>query len=271
MRALRPSIIAVATVVIFSGCSSDASTDNASIPGPAPSASASVSPQPQEEVDAEPTLQEIAPFFAAIVGGDPATIRSASEELAAPGSNAHTYATYYAGYTQAMRDAGLGSETGQELETLQDGFNICGADLDGSRKCDEFGNFTYSGGLLTDFDAGGTPIAGRIIPGSGEALPLGASGTVKLLAAYRSIANYVIFVVEVQSAVNQLTVSYSSTYQAPDGRQSDPAELVGPFELRAGSLANYALVYPGAEFGGTLRLEAYDATYTDYAVEIPTT
>lgn len=186
------------------------------------------------------------------------------------GSAAETYALYLAGFSQALLDGGLGLDEDDSIETLADGFRLCPPVSSGVTDCNEFNNFVFEDGKLSDFDAGGNPVSSRIKEGSAEAVPLGNVGSIRFLASYLSISNNLVVVLEATSNIDGLNLSYSSSYQAPDGRQSTAAELVGPFELRSGSLANFAYVFPAAQFGGVLNLQAFDADYNEFVVQIPT-
>lgn len=256
----RSSAIALASVaLLLTACSSSVATPVTSNE-PAPT----VAP-------AAPTNEELTDYFAAVAQGDPVELKRVAETLAAPDSNAYAYAIEQAAVNQAMLDGGWSAEA-QDLETIEGGFAMCAAmPVAGEETCSEFTNLTYVDGRLADFDAGGSPLAGRISLGNGESVALGDAATATFIAAYRSIAGAVYVVVEIRSNVDGLTVPFASTYRAPDGRQADPTDVVGPYELGSGSLANYAFVFQGAEFGGTLDLVVYKANYDEVGAQIPTT
>gem|GEM_PF-2979592 len=220
---------------------------------------------------AAPTNEDLGTYFAAVAGTDPVELKRVADELTAPGSNAYAYAIEQAASNQAVLDGGRPLEP-QDLEAIEGGFALCPlATTGGDDACSEFTNLKYVDGKLADFDAGGSPLAGRITLGNGEGVALGNVASVNFIAAYRSISGAVWVVVEVRSNVDGLSISYGSTYQAPDGRQADATDVIGPSELRSGSLANYAFVFQGAEFGGRLSIEAFDANFNQIAAQIPTT
>ena len=74
---------------------------------------------------------------------------------------------------------------------------------------------------------------------------------------------------EIKSSIDGFSTAYDTAYVAPDGRQANPASLIGPSKLAAGSLANFAFVFEGAAFGGTLNLGGLDANYSRVSATIP--
>lgn len=227
------------------------------------------SPVPTVE-PAAPTNEELAEYFSAVAGSDPVELTRVATDLAAPNSNAYAYAVEQGAMIQALLDGGYPRDA-QGIKSIEGGFAVCpqaAATVD--ETCSEFTNLTYLDGRLADFDAGDSPLAGRITLGNGESIPLGDVATVTFLAAYRSISDAVYVIVEIRSNVDGLAVSYSSPYSAPSGRQSDASDVVGPRELGSGALANYAFVYEGAEFGGVVNLIAYDSNYDEVSAQIPT-
>jgi hypothetical protein len=199
---------------------------------------------------------------------DPKKQRAAAQDYAAPGSNAYAYAIEQAAVYQAYLDGGL-SVTASELETTPDGFQLCWTDSAQSKTCNDFNNLTYTDGKLADFNAGGMPLAGRLSLGDGTAVPVGDMATATLIAAYVSIAGALYVIVEIRSNIDELRVAYTSYYRAPDGRQADVGQIIGPNYLNTDSLANFALVFNGAEFGGTLNLGGFNSEYDRVSASIP--
>lgn len=184
-----------------------------------------------------------------------ATEMAAAKELAAPGSNAEAYAIYLTGLYEADRDAGFQNEP-ESVETIDGGFAICSTPVSDDRPCTEFTNIQHKGDKIADFDAGGEPLAGRLVLGDGQAQPLGNMAEITLIASYRSAAGNVIVVTEISSNVDDFFPSAS--YRAPDGRQSDTTMISGASMLQAGSRSYYAYMFEGAEFGGELLFTNYD-------------
>ncbi|MBU1588594.1 MAG: hypothetical protein KKH51_11700 [Actinobacteria bacterium] len=212
----------------------------------------------------------MADYFGAVATGDPAALQDVATRLTAPGSNAYAYAIEQGAASQAYRDGGFPDQP-SEMETNDDGFSVCGTnELTGDRSCNDFTNLTYADGKLADFDAGGAPLAGRISLGSGDVVALGSVATARLIAAYRTISGSVNVVLEIKSSGDGVSVGYGSSYQAPDGRQSDASGVIGPNQLQAGSLGNYLIAFDGATFGGTLRLVGYDSAYNEISAQIAT-
>ncbi len=218
---------------------------------------------------AAPSNEDLTTYFTAVASGTPAELRDVAEELTAPGSNAFAYAIEQGAAKQAYLDGGI-SDYPAEIETIDGGFSICSTNqLTSDEVCNEFTELEYLDGKLSDFDAGGEPLGGRISLGSDDLYPLGDAGTARLIAAYRTISGSVNVVLEVKSNANEFSLGYGSSYQAPDGRQSQPSGVVGPTRLQAGSLANILLAFDGAEFGGTLRLVGYDSAFNEVSAQIP--
>lgn len=249
-------LIPVFLVISLGGCASSIATP-ASSSEPAPV----VSP-------AAPSNEDLASFFAAVASGTPAELKDVAEDLTAPGSNAYAYAIEQGAAKQAYLDGGF-SDQPSEIETIDGGFSICSTnDLTGDEVCNDFTDLEYVEGRLADFNAGGEPLAGRISLGSEDVYPLGDIGTARLIAAYRTIAGSVNVVLEIKSSAADLSVGYGSSYQAPDGRQSQATSVIGPNKLQAGSLANLLLAFDGAAFGGSLRLVGYDSAYNEVSAQI---
>lgn len=251
---------AIASIVIAAlsgGCTAAPPPEGVSSPPPS---AAVVTPSPTPEVG-------FSEYFSAVAKGDPVELSRVATELTVPGSNAFAYATEQAAVAQAYRDSG---QTGfaQQLEQIEGGYSTCGT-FDGELSCTDFTELEASDGRLADFLAGGTPLDGRLAIGSGDAVALGALAQVEFLAAYRSVAGIMWVIVEVRSEVDGLS-TVLGRYKAPDGRQADPTGLVGPIELSAGGIANYAFAFDGAAFGGVLTVSAYDRNFAEASVDIPT-
>jgi len=211
---------------------------------------------------AAPSTEELAEYFGAIAGANPDEQRAVAAELTAPGSNAYAYAIEQAAVNQALMDSGAGTDAPSKLNTLTDGFELCDSDLIS-------GEETYADGKLSDFDAGGSPLAGRLSLGDGSAIKLGKLATAELIAAYTSIAGDLYVVFEIKSKTDEFSIDYDTTYLAPDGRQASVTSTIAPSELSSGALANYAFIFEGASFGGKLKLKGYDANYNEVSAEVP--
>ncbi len=220
---------------------------------------------------AAPSNQDLAEYFSAVAAVDPQALLDVAGRLAAPGSNAYAYAIEQAGAAQASIDGGYPFD-GSKITTTADGFSVCYTDaLSQEKTCSDFTNLEYVDGRLSDFDAGGTPLAGRIVLGSNDPIALGDAASVRLIAAYRTISGSVNVVLEVKSNVDGLTLGYGSSYLAPDGRQASSSGVSGPNSLQAGSLANFLIAFDGAVFGGTLHLVGHDSAFNEVSADIAIT
>ena len=261
MNKLLTTTALAAAVAFLAGCSGPVSTPASDPPG-----AVVVTPK----APAAPSPEDLASYFGAIANGSPSEQRTAADELAAPGSNAYAYAIEQAAVNQAFLDSGMGSSPPSELNTLDDGFEMCSTDLlTQEETCNVFDNLAFVDGQLADFDAGGTPLAGRLTLGDGSSVPLGDFANATLIAAYTSIAGNLYVVFEIKSNIDGFSAAYDSTYLAPDGRQANVTQTIGPSKLAAGALANYALVFEGAAFGGTLNLGGFNANFDRVSASIP--
>lgn len=205
------------------------------------------SPQPEEEeVEEDPEEGELQEYFEAIASSDPKVVERAVG-MAAPGSNAEAYAIYLAAARQSAKEAGVPIDA-EVVEPTEAGFALCPEAPTEEEPCTEFTGFQYDGDKIADFHTGGDPLAGRLSLGDGEVVPLGDLGDASLIAAYRSVAGYVVTVFEMRASSHD--VFPVATYIGPDGRQTDAAFMYGPTDLNAGALANYSFYFDGAEFGG---------------------
>ncbi len=214
--------------------------------------------QAEEEVDG-PTQAELLAYFEALTSGNPSAI-SEAVEMAAPGSNAQAYAIYRRGTAQADLDGGFTNQP-SKVTAIEGGFKSCDDGASSGDSCFEFTNIQHDGEQIADFDAGGTPLAGRLSLGNGEIQPLGEAGSASMLAAFKASSGAVVAVFEVSAAVDGMWVT--ATYTAPDGRQSQSTLMSGPTDLGAGAFANYSYVFEGADFGGQVHLEAIDGNGYD--------
>ncbi len=206
-----------------------------------------------------PSDGELMGYFEAVWSEDVTKTKQAIK-MAAPGSNAEAYAIYLAGSAQSALDAGEAAAAGGEVEEIADGFKQCQQLDDGSDYCSEATEIVYADGKIADFSTGGTPIRDRLIVGNGRSRPLGKLGQATLIAAYRTSEGDLFAVFEIRSKVDGLGINYDTNYIAPNGRQTQNGGATVPSELGRGALANATIVFEGAEFGGTIRLNVFTST-----------
>lgn len=187
-------------------------------------------------------------------------------EDAEPGSAAAAFATYWAAYSQAHLDSGLDlSEYAMSVTEMAGGYTMCAADDSCTEVTDAVQSKT---GKVEDFKIDGTPASEVITLGPQQPEPLG-DGEVRMIAAHFTTGGDTRIVLEVRSGATPLSLSYVSNYRAPDGRVSEDTDIVRPSELPANSVANVAVTFAGAAFGGELTYRVY--ADTDAARELTAT
>ncbi len=252
------SAAALVGVLTLSGCSGTPEST------PATDATANVvqseaTPSEAQSAQDGPSEADIKTYFEKLATGDP-KIAAEAAELAAPDSNAFAYATYLGASIQAGRDGGFPSEK-STVKKIDDGFSMCPAVVTAENPCSEFTDIQHVDGRIADFNAGGEPLSGRISLGNGESQPLGDLGNATLVASYKSIAGAVVVVFDVTSESDGL--SFSASYIAPDGRQSQTTMMGGPIQLAIGAFGTYAFFFEGAEYGGSVSLKPYSSSSFD--------
>lgn len=255
------SLIFLFGSLVLTGCAGQP----ASVPAEDAAAHVAQSEAPQSEDVEEggPSQEDIRAYFEAFSSGDPKDAAEAVQ-LAEPGSNAAAYAIYLQSTQQALRDFGFSQEK-QKVEAIDGGFSLCPEFVTEEAPCSEYTKIQHVGDRIADFDAGGEPLSGRLTLGNGVAEPLGEIGEAEMIAAYRSISGTVVVTFDITSKSDGLFVY--ANYLAPDGRQSESTAMNGPLDLASGAFGTYAFYFDGAEFGGTVSLEAF----SDTAFDVPAT
>lgn len=218
--------------------------------------------------------ESIAPYFAAMASEKPEQI-AAAVSSAAPGSNAEAYLLYYGAAKQAQLEGGQFSKEVTEVVYEPNGVSLClegykSAGVDKSSLCSSYTNFKFVDGKLSDFSAGDKPLEGRIFIGNGKQVPIGNMGSVKLIAAYLTIAGDLAIVTEMTSKTDKLQIPYNAIYFAPNGRQINVSREEGVSDLKNGRTGNVAYYFSGAALGGTLELPFTDSDWNEILVSIPT-
>lgn len=254
------AVLVLFPVLILSGCNNGTTTTptNDSSAAVADSGTnTATSSAPSEG----PSKEDLRTYFEAMASGDPQAMQDAVD-LAAPGSNAAAYATYYSAVTQASRDSGISSEE-EKLKEVDGGFAVCSEYEPTDDPCTEFTNLQHKGDKLADFETQGKKLKGRISLGDGTTQSLGDIAEAELIASYKSVANYLVIVFDVSSS--SAGTFLDATYVAPDGRQANPSLYNGPTTLDEGAFGTFAFYFEGAEFGGAVTLEAYPGDGFDSA------
>lgn len=193
-------------------------------------------------------------YFEALASNDP-VIMAQAVELAVPGSDAEAYAVYLTATAQAEVDSGYTKEP-RQVKEIWSGFAMCG-DSDGQgESCSEYTHVEYQGDLIENFDAGGSPLTGRISLGDGEFRSMGDGGEIAFVAAYHSIAGDVVAVFELIS--HRYALWPTATYVSPGNRQHIADSGIGPRALNREESATYAFYFKDAKFGGDVTVSATD-------------
>ena len=216
-----------------------------------------------EVADAEPSAQSTpAPVGTVSTPGDSAAREAL--QYAAEHSVAHLYLRHQANLFEAGLDGGM--HVGESsVDEIDGGYEMC----DVIDECNKFTGFVIDDGLVTDLRVNGQDPGPRMAVGDGTTVE-SRGVTATFLTAYRSIAGESLFVaIELSTGeVNAELYVYSATYRAPDGRQRQAADVLGPFEVGAQSTATVAMAFPAAEPGGTVTLEGIVDDDYDKTVEL---
>jgi hypothetical protein len=246
---IRTALTALATLLALSACGGTPTTTADPDKVQASTAPADSKSEPEADVKA---------YFEAVWSEDVAERKSAID-MAAPGSHAAAYATYLAASAQATADAGGGSaKVDPTFRATDEGFEECST-VDGEKYCTTATDIEVLDGKVASFSTDGSPIGERLVLGNGKAKQLGSMGSATLLAAYRTGKGVLWTIFEIKSNVAGLGINYDTFYVAPNGRQTQQGGSTAPASLGKGALANAAVGFDGAEFGGTVHLNVYTA------------
>jgi hypothetical protein len=87
----------------------------------------------------------------------------------------------------------------------------------------------------------------------------------EFLTANRSIqTNDLVVTIKVTSGSQPLNIDFSPRYRAPDGKQREAAETIGPYEVDAESNTITVAIFPAAQTGGTVTLSGCVADCDDF-------
>jgi len=201
--------------------------------------------------------------------------RIKARDFAFPGSNAEAYAIQQSQSTQAQLDGGAFDATINDLVFREGGFFNCSPrwknpDVLFEDACSGYSEFAFEGNRLADFNAGPTPLEGRIFMGSGEVLEIGSIGTIKVLSAYETIGGYLWLTTEVVSNTEELNIeTWRSVYVVGGDRQVDNSGSEGPSNIKDGRRAYVSFLFSGARIGGELEVNFYDQNFRDVFMTIP--
>jgi hypothetical protein len=227
---------------------------------------------PTETLDSKSIIEG---YFSAVLSPSPNDIRGALV-FSSAGSNAEAYAIYMSSYKQANQDGGL--ELDDSSETIFEGDMVLSCtpgfdepDVDRDDYCVSFSNFEFEGDKLSNFHAGESSLEDRIVLGSEEFTAIEGVGEARLVAAYETISKDLAIVLELKSAMDDLSVpSYDAIYLTSEGRQTEVNSVEGPSSLKRDRVANVLYFFTDADIGGTLELEFFDTDYNDVFVSFPT-
>lgn len=231
-------------------------------------------PSPTASGEAEggtdlPSDEEVEAYFDAVSTYDIDDLELAME-LSEPGSIAEAYAGYILASANSAIDGGVPLE-GEEPRKVTGGYESCPPE--DPESCATWTDIEGRDGRIVKFRVNGEDIGDRLAAGNGQSVQAGSLARAELLYAYRSVQSDALFVlVRIESGEAPITVAtYEGTYRAPEGRQSQSSQNSGPTELMGDSSATVALVFPGAEVGGTTAFPIYsDDFMTERVVELKT-
>jgi hypothetical protein len=243
--------------------SEESATDDEPEPAPDPEAEPEPEPEPEPGEAAEAALA----YFEALGESRPASLLE-MVDLAAEGSPAELYARFQHAFTEARQQEGWPTET-QEAYVTDEGVDLCfPPEVD--EPCWFYRDLVVRDGQLANFTVNGEPIEDRLF--AGDASDETGDVVAELVAAYHTITGDVLVVildVENGSADDVSLSIYSADYLTADNRQVSASDAVGPVELRAGSSAYVALIFPSQGIGGTAYLPGWGAGSTELEWEIP--
>lgn len=243
----------LAGALALAGCSGTSSpTDDAADVIQSQEEVAQSEPQSEEPAEPEePSEADLEAYFAGLATDDPVKIREVMP-LAAPGSNAYSYAEYFAAVQGATWAADL--YEGPRISTrTDDGFELCPQEVAEDNPCFQYTNIQHEGDKISDFEINGESLNGRLTIGSGDVQALGEIADAELLAVYRSARGYIVSVFEVTPKSDGLLLW--GTYTAPDSQQYEPIGWTVPTERPVGAATLYSFYFDSRDFGGSIMLE----------------
>jgi major membrane immunogen (membrane-anchored lipoprotein) len=207
-----------------------------------------------------PSAADLQTYFAAIASRDPDQLEEALP-LAGPGSIAEVYAGYNLAIATASLDGGQAPAQG-EVSEVDGGYQGC--EPDGAEEsCVTWADLEGADGKLVDFTVDGEELDDRLKSGDGEVVESGGLGTAELLYAYQSVQSGALFVLaEVSSNGEDVGLANGEgAYSDSAGGEILATSTLGPSELAGDSQATIALIFQGAELGGSVTIPLYSADY----------
>lgn len=227
-------------------------------------------PTPSEEPDL-PSDDDVRAYVDAVASSNVATFEKAMK-LTKTGSLAEAYLTYEIASENANIDGGYPtSSTLVGITSKKGGYQACYTGDAADPVCFLYTDVEGSDGKIVDFTINGLELENRISVGNGTFVPgtaYGVSG--KFATSYVTAAdNNLIITFQLHTTAVPVSI-ISATYRSPDGRQSQAANIAGPYDLAPRSLANFSAMFPGAKPGGTVTLSFYRENAADATVAFKT-
>jgi hypothetical protein len=248
----RGAVLVLALALV--GCASQVADEETTAQStPTPVATVSPASEPSTPIGAPEQSgdeEAVEGYMKGLASGRPDIARDALQYAAAD-SVAHIYLQHQANLFEAGLDGGMYQDE-SSVDGIDGGYEMC----DVIDVCNEFTDFRTEDGFVADLRVNGQDPGPRLAVGDGSAVE-SRGVTATLLSAYLSIASESLFVaVEISTSdADAEMYLYSATYRAPDGRQRQAADVLGPFEISAESTATVAMAFPAAEPGGTITIE----------------
>lgn len=180
--------------------------------------------------------------------------------LAADGTPARRYAEFQLAYTSVREQNGERVREGlPAVRRAGETVEVCNPGM----ACTVYADFTGADGQLIDFTIDGNAVSPRLGPPTLEPTSVGPL-TVSMLGSYRTVnSDNLVILFEATTAADVDLGSYSASYITADGQQLAVDSAIGPYELRAGARAQFAIIFPPADPGGRILFDAFDTATFD--------
>jgi hypothetical protein len=191
------------------------------------------------------------------VGSEDIELMEEAFRAAAPGSLAAAYARAQTDMRLSDLDSGVEPVDPQTVTQKGTAYEVCpvGTETEACLIYDDFE--VNAAGQLANFTIGGKPIAGRLAVGNGSAVT-NRAGRFTFLSSYLTQSGYLAANVEIAAGKKAIDTFGTAVYRAPDGRQRQATDYVGPDGIEANSRANVSFYFKGPiKTGGTMTIELW--------------
>ncbi|MCW2794023.1 MAG: hypothetical protein JWO76_3121 [Nocardioides sp.] len=227
-------------------------------------------PEVSEEPDL-PSDNDVRAYIDAVASSNVATLERAMK-LTKKGSLAEAYLIYQVTGENANIDGGYPTVSDLVgVTSKKGGYQACYAGDAADPVCYLYADIEGADGKIVDFTINGLQLEKRISVGNGtfvSGTAYGVSG--KFATSYVTAAdNNLLITFQLRTTADPVSI-ISATYRSPDGRQSQAANIAGPYDLAPRSIANFSAMFPGAKPGGTMALSYYRENASDASLTFKT-